>query len=111
MEEKQGQDLYLPLVVFQVVIDLKWRNLLPALMNSSSVQKRNTRNKKDVQKKKTDGVTEWLQQYEERQFEFQRNKMEKIKEMHDEKMQMMGKLLNALEKKNMWIEASLYISW
>lgn len=65
-----------------------------------SSKEKHTRNKKDVQKRKTDGVTEWLQQYEERQVEFQRNKLEKIKEMHDEKMQMMGKLLNALEKKN-----------
>lgn len=34
----------------------------------------------------------------------------KNKEMHDEKMQMMRNLLNVLEKKNMWIEASIYIS-
>lgn len=44
-----------------------------------SSKTKHTSNKKDVQKRKTDGVTEWLQQYEERQFEFQRNKLEKIK--------------------------------
>lgn len=64
-----------------------------------SSKENHTRKKKDVQKRKTDGVTKWLQQYEERQIEFQRNKLEKIKKMHDEKMQMMGRLLNALERK------------
>ena len=45
-------------------------------------------------------MTEWLQSYEERQVDLQREKMEMQRDMHKEKMSMMEKLLNAIEKKN-----------
>ena len=51
-------------------------------------------------KRKSSQVTEWLQSYEERQVDLQREKMEMQRDMHKEKMSMMEKLLNAIEKKN-----------
>lgn len=51
-------------------------------------------------KRKSSQVTEWLQSYEERQVDLQREKMEMQRDMHKEKMSMMEKLLIAIEKKN-----------